>query len=110
MRPDILRLSQQETEFGWRSDFSTVFENGAMLTAGARVASIDIDFQRQLADDWIRYVYDASDDRPDPSQQYLLLTPEGIDSQLSAKEMRYAAYADYSFGLGPVTVTLGNPL
>ena len=36
-----------------------------------------------------------------------MLTPEGIDSQLAAKEMRYAAYADYSHAFGPVTVTPG---
>ena len=107
VRPDIFSLSQQETEYGWRSDFSTVFANGSMLTAGARAASIELDLQRSLSGDWIRYVFDASDDRPDPSRQYLVLTPQGIDSQLSAKEMRYAAYADYSFGLGPVTVTPG---
>ena len=107
VRPDILNITEQETEFGWRSDFTTVFGNGDMLSAGARVASIDIESTRKLSGDWIRYVYDASDDRPDPSQQYLVLTPEGIDSQLSAKEMRYAAYADYSLAFGPLTVTPG---
>jgi hypothetical protein len=107
VRPDIFNLTEQETEFGWRSDFSTVFGNGDLLTAGARVASIDIDSTRTLSGDWIRYVFDESDDRPDPSQQYLVLTPEGINSQLSAKETRYAAYADYSHAFGPVTVTPG---
>ena len=107
VRPDIFRMTEKETEVGWRSDFSTVLGNGDLLTAGVRVASIDIDSARSLSGDWIRYVFDDSDDRPDPSQQYIVLTPEGINSQLSGKETRYAAYVDYSHAFGPVTVTPG---
>ncbi len=107
VRPDIFQLAQKESEYGWRSDFSTTFDNGAMFTAGARVASIDLDYDRRLNGDWIRYAFDDSDFRPDPSQHYVVLTPEDVDSRLSAREMRYAAYADYSFPIGAVTITPG---
>jgi hypothetical protein len=107
VRPDILRLTEKETELGWRGDFSTVLSNGGIVSAGARVASVELEFDRRLAGDWIRYVYDATDDRPDPSQQFIVLTPDGINSQLNAKETQYAVYADYSHPIGPVTLTPG---
>lgn len=107
VRPDILRIAEKETEYGWRSDFSTVLANRGIVSAGLRVTRVDLEFDRRLAGDWIRYVYDASDDRPDPSQQFIVLTPEGIDSRLNAKATQYAAYADYAHPIGPVTVTPG---
>jgi hypothetical protein len=107
IRPDILSLAEKETELGWRGDFSTVLPTGGIVSAGARVASVELDFDRRLADDWIRYVYDGSDDRPDPSQQFIVLTPDDINSQLNAKETQYAVYTDYSHPFGAITVTPG---
>lgn len=106
-RPDILSLAQKETEFGWRGDFSTVLPGGGIVSAGARVSRVELEFDRRLAGDWIRYVYDGSDDRPDPTQQFIVLEPEDINSQLNAKETQYAVYTDYSHPFGPVTVTPG---
>lgn len=107
VRTDILRVAEKETEYGWRSDFSTVLPNRGIVSAGLRVARVELEFDRRLAGDWIRYVYDASDDRPDPSQQFIVLTPAGINSQLNAEATQYTAYADYSHPFGPVTVIPG---
>ena len=50
-----------------------------------------------LDGDWIRYVYDADDVRPDPGQRYIVLTPENIDASLDRKATSYAAYVDQVF-------------
>ena len=107
-REDILRIEERETEVGWRSDFSTLLGSDGIFSAGARVARVDLDFDRRLSGDWTRYVYEQSDFRADPTQQYIVLTPEEYDSSLSAAETQIAAYADYAWTtLGDFTWTPG---
>jgi len=107
VREDILRIREREKEMGWRSDFSTLLGSNAIFSAGARVARVDLDFDRRLSGDWTRYVYEASDFRADPTQRYIVLTPGEYDSALSAKETQLAAYADYAWTVGNVTWTPG---
>jgi len=107
VREDILRINERETEIGWRSDFSTVLGSDGLFSAGARVARVDLDFDRLLSDDWIQYVYDQSDFRPDPAQQYIVLTPEEYNSTFSASGTQVAAYADYAWTRGEFTLTPG---
>ncbi|MCC2658718.1 MAG: TonB-dependent receptor [Panacagrimonas sp.] len=106
-REDILRIKERETEYGWRSDFSTLLGPDGIFSAGARVARVELDFDRRLTDDWIRYVYEDSDFRPDPAQQYIVLTPEEYDSELSAEDTQMAAYTDYAWTIGDFTWTPG---
>lgn len=107
IRENILHIEERETEIGWRSDFTTMLGSDGIFSAGARVARVDLDFDRRLDGDWIRYVYEQSDFRPDPTQQYIVLTPEEYDSSLSAAETQLAAYADYAWTLGDFTWTPG---
>ena len=107
VRPDILRLAEEQREIGWRGDFSTVLKSGGIVSLGARASNIDLEFDRRLAGDWVRYVYDSSDDRPNPAQQFLVLTPAGVNSTLDAKTTRYAVYADYSHPIGAFTLIPG---
>jgi hypothetical protein len=107
VRENILRIEEGETEIGWRSDFTTMLAEDGIVSAGVQVARVDLDFDRRLSGDWIRYEYDQSDFRPDPSQQYIVLTPEEYNSTLSAAEMRIAAYADYAWTIGDFTWTPG---
>ena len=107
VRPDILRLAEEQREIGWRGDFSTVLKSGGIVSLGARVSNIDLEFDRRLAGDWVRYVYDSSDDRPNPAQQFLVLTPAGVNSTLDAKTTQYAVYADYSHPIGAFTLIPG---
>jgi hypothetical protein len=78
-----------------------------VFSAGAHLARVDLDFDRRLSGDWIRYVYDQSDFRADPDQRYIVLTPEEADSTLSATETRISAYADYAWTIGDFTWTPG---
>jgi hypothetical protein len=107
VREGILDLREEETETGWRSDLNVVMPSGGVLTAGALIARADLEFDRRLAGDWIRYVYDANDFRMDPAQQYIVLTPDDFDSSLNAAETRIAAYADYTWNIGDFSLTPG---
>jgi outer membrane receptor for ferrienterochelin and colicin len=107
VRENILRIKERETETGWRSDFSTLLGADGIFSAGARIARVDLDFDRRLAGDWTRYVYEQSDFRADPTQQYIVLTPEEYDSTLNAAETQIAAYADYAWTVGDFTWTPG---
>jgi outer membrane receptor protein involved in Fe transport len=107
VRENILGIKERETEFGWRSDFSTVLGSGGIFSAGTQLARVDLDFDRRLSGDWTRYVYDQSDFRDDPTQHYIVLTPEEFNSTLNAAETRLAAYADYALSIGDFTWTPG---
>lgn len=106
-REDILRVRERETEYGVRSQFSTPLGPDGLFSAGAHVARVDLDFDRRLSGDWIRYVYEPTDFRPDPAQRYIVLTPAAYDSTLSAMETQVAAYADYAWSTGDFTWTPG---
>ena len=106
-RPEILTIAERERELGWRGDFASVLTSGNTVTAGVRVTRVNLDFDRRLAGDWIRYVYDASDFRPDPAQRHIVLTPEQTNAVLDAEATQLAAYADYSHALGDMTLTPG---
>jgi hypothetical protein len=107
VRDDILGLSEAERELGWRIDFTDVRPSGDGFSLGARVARLELDFETRLAGDWIRYVYDRNDFRPDPATKYIVLTPQRIDSRYEEAVTEAAAYADYSWKRGSFTVTPG---
>ena len=52
-----------------------------------------------LREDWIRYVYRSTDPRP-PGQDFIILTPENVDSRFSQSETSYAVYGEQVFELG----------
>lgn len=107
VRDNILRIKEREKVIGWRSDFSTMLGPNGILSAGAQVARVDLDFDRRLSGDWIRYEYDQSDFRADPAQRYIVLTPGQYNSTLNAAKTRSAAYADYAWKTGNITWTPG---
>ncbi|MGJ4728118.1 TonB-dependent receptor [Luteimonas sp. SDU101] len=96
VREDILTVTEDETELGWRSDFATPNRWGT-FSAGVQATRIELDYATALDGDWIRYVYDSDDSRLDPAQRYLVLTPEAIDSNLARTATSYAAYVDQAF-------------
>ena len=107
VREEIVDLREEETEIGWRGDINVVTPSGGILTAGTLVSRVDLEFERRLVDDWIRYVYDANDFREGPAQRYIVLTPAEFDSRLSASATRLAAYADYTWNIGDYSITPG---
>ncbi|QIL89298.1 TonB-dependent receptor plug domain-containing protein [Microbulbifer sp. SH-1] len=99
VREDIITIGEGEKEIGWRSDFETVNQWG-VFSAGVRVTQTELDYNTVLDGDWIRFVYDDDDFRPDPDQRYIVLTPENLDSSLNEKATSYAGYVEQVFELG----------
>ncbi len=99
VREDIITVDEEETEIGWRSDFSTNNRWGE-VSIGLRLADLDLDFSTTVEDDWIRYEYDSDDFRPDPAQRYIVLTPANTDSEFSRSELQYAAYVEQVLSAG----------
>ena len=106
LREDVLTVVENEQEIGWRGDFSV--ESGlGLLSMGARVSRINLDYQTRLSGDFTVYVYDQNDFRPDPNQKFVVLTPARFNSTFDAKETRYSAYADHAFIAGDITLRPG---
>ncbi|MBV2129636.1 TonB-dependent receptor [Arsukibacterium indicum] len=106
VRENIITIGEAETEIGWRSDFEAMNKWG-MFSAGIRLTQIELDYSTVLDGDWIRFVYDDDDFRPDPQQRYIVLEPGNINSAIRQKETNYAGYVeqifqhgDWDFGAG----------
>ncbi|MGP9800764.1 TonB-dependent receptor [Rheinheimera sp. NSM] len=99
LRENIITIGEDETEIGWRSDFETVNQWG-LFSAGVRVTQIELDYNTVLDGDWIRFVYDDDDFRPDPQQRYIVLEPGNINSAINQKETSYAGYVEQVFQFG----------
>lgn len=106
VRENILNLTENEREIGWRGDYTTPTPWG-VLSMGARYSRVELDFDTRLDGDWIRYVYDQDDFRADPLQKFVVLTPSRINSAFTAKESRISGYVDHAFYVGDVTVRPG---
>ncbi|MDP2715220.1 TonB-dependent receptor [Rheinheimera sp.] len=99
VREDIITIAEAETEIGWRSDFETMNQWG-VFSAGVQLTQIELDYSTVLDGDWIRFVYDDDDFRPDPQQRYIVLEPGSINSAIKQKETSYAAYVEQVFQRG----------
>lgn len=106
VREDIITIGEAETEIGWRSDFETVNQWG-VFSAGLQMTDIDLDYDTVLDGDWIRFVYDDDDFRPDPDQRFIVLTPENINASLNRRETSYAGYVDQVFDYGTWDIRTG---
>lgn len=91
----LITITEDEKELGWRSDFTTQNRWGTG-GAGLRITQIDADYETLLREDWIRYVYRSSDPRP-PGQDFIVLTPDNVNSRFQAREISYAAYGEQVF-------------
>ena len=108
VRHDILDVREAEREYGWRGDFSYVTASDHRLSTGARVTRVELDYDIHLDGPWTRFVYDRNDFRPDPSQRFIVLEPEFVNSRFRDTAIRTALYADYGWTVGSrVTVTPG---
>ena len=95
VREDIIRLTEEETEIGWRSDFNMLNRFG-QFSAGGRVSSIDVDYETALNEPWIRYVYRSEDPRP-PGQNFIVLQPDEVNSRLDESELNWAIFTEQIF-------------
>jgi hypothetical protein len=98
VRERLITVDEKETEIGWRSDFSWLNRFGP-ASLGLRVVQTDVDYATFLREDWIRFVYRSTDPRP-PGQDYIVLTPDNVNSAFAGKETNYSAYAEQIFEFG----------
>ncbi|MDO3384392.1 TonB-dependent receptor [Gilvimarinus sp. SDUM040013] len=102
----IITARQDDTEFGWRLDFS--YDNSlGRFSAGTRLSQSDLTLERFIDGPWNRYEYDTDSFRPNPEQQYVVLTGAGVDTNFSADALQYAAYFDQELSLGIFDVRAG---
>ncbi|MEM7053161.1 MAG: TonB-dependent receptor [Pseudomonadota bacterium] len=95
VREDIIRLTEKETEFGWRSDFSVLNRFG-QFNAGSRVSNVSVDFETELNEPWARFVFRSDDPRP-PGQNFIVLQPEDVNSRLDESELNWAVFTEQTF-------------
>lgn len=96
VREDIITSLREETEIGFRTDFTTWNSYGE-FNAGARFSQTDLTFNIALDDDWQRFEYDSDDFRASPEQRFVVLTPESLNSALDETSRLYTLYADQTF-------------
>lgn len=106
VREDIITIDEDETEIGWRSDFQTTNRLG-VFSAGLLVNQVELDYATVLDGNWTRFVYDSDDFRANPSQRFIVLTPQSINASLKRTEVNYAAYVDQVFELGDWDIRTG---
>jgi hypothetical protein len=106
VREGILRSSGKETEIGFRSDYSDINQYGKFV-AGIRLAYIDLDFSRSLADDWIQYQYDSQDAPQDPNQRFVILTPAQINTDYTDSALLSAGFIEQNFDYGDLSYRAG---
>ena len=109
VRTNIVSLTEAEREMGWRGDYTTPTPWGD-LAVGARYTRVQLDLATRLAGDWIRYVYDRDDFRPNAAQKFVVLTPTRFNAAFRAREARTAVYADHTFYVGDISIRPGARL
>ena len=96
VRNNILSSVREETEIGFRSDY-TYWNAFGEFNIGARISQTDLNFSISLDDDWIQYEYDTADIKDNPLQRYIVFTPDTFNSRLDQKSRLYSLYADQTF-------------
>ncbi len=103
---DLITITEDETEIGWRSDFTWRSRFGP-ASAGLRLTHIDAVLSTSLRQDWNRYVFRTTDPRPE-GQNYITLTPETINSAYSEAQTSYAVFAEQVFEFDWVDIRAGG--
>ena len=96
VRDSILSSTREEGEFGWRSDYNRDNLLGA-FQAGVLLRHIDLSFSLALDDDFIVHIFDQDDFRPDPTQNFIVLTPDTINNRFETEYTSFSAYTDQTF-------------
>ena len=97
--PAVLSIREEESEFGIRSDL-TINNLLGELKSGLRLTRLDADYRTGLSEQTLRYVYDQNDFRGDPNQQFIVLSPEFVNSEYQADEISYGAYVEQDAEMG----------
>ncbi|WP_177168877.1 TonB-dependent receptor [Thalassotalea agarivorans] len=106
VREGLLTLSEVEEEFGLRLDFQ-YFNDWGTFTSGVELSRIDLSFGQTLTEDWLQFIYSVDDFRPDPTQRYIVLTPDEMNAAYDVDTTRAALFADQLFELDAWSFNIG---
>ena len=102
----LVTSQNDETEYGWRVDYSVDNPLGR-AELGFRLVELELLLRRELSENWIRYEYNQNDFRPNPDQRFIVLTPETTNTEYRDSGLQSVIYADQEFALGPLDMRLG---
>ncbi len=85
-----------ESEIGSRGVFTAMLRPTFTINAGWEVSQSDYDLSRVQNGLDTLYVYDQDDSRPDPSQRFLVTTPEQIGAEYDDNSYQLAGFAEFS--------------
>jgi hypothetical protein len=105
-RPNIISSLREESEAGWLLDYGVDNRLGR-FSAGFSLSQIDYKASIALNGDWNYFEFEEGDFRPNLSPQYLLLTPELVNSRYEESGSLQAVYINQSIQAGPVELRAG---
>ena len=105
---DIFDISEVQDEYGLRSAFTFLPGNHSSITVGIDVKQERYDYSLVQNGLDTLYSFDADDFRPDPSQKFLIRTPEQVNYDFDQEQLFFDSYVQTSFRpIVPLTVNFG---
>lgn len=95
---DFRKIENKQQEAGYRSIFTQRGKH-ITFTAGADVDRVNIDYDRRLKHTDTLYSFLPTDYRPNPAQNYLILTPDRFNAVFKDAAWNVSGYLDLSFTL-----------
>ncbi|MEM6638327.1 MAG: TonB-dependent receptor plug domain-containing protein [Pseudomonadota bacterium] len=95
VRENLIRVSENEREIGWRSDYRQPNRLGE-FNGGFRVVQVDADFETTLREPWTRFVYNTDDPRP-PGQDFIVLQPADVNARFDDSATSWALFGEQLF-------------
>lgn len=87
----------KENELGVRSIFTYLLNEKSTLTTGFEVSRTSINLVRRQTGLDTLYFYDQNDFRPDPSQKFIIRSPEFVNADFDDSKTILAAFNEFSF-------------
>jgi hypothetical protein len=107
VRDDIYDRTVNEHTFGIKSDMTLSFNSNTSLFAGIESKRNDYRYTMFMNGIDTLYVFDKSDSRPDPAQDYIIISPQQCNQNNNFISNYYAGYAEVSLKSNLLTVNPG---
>lgn len=104
--PDLFAQTENETAIGWHSDLRMENAFGPVML-GFRLSQTQADYQIDLKENWVRYIFDRDDYRVNDDQKYLLLEPRFVNAKLQATIRQHALFSEQVFNFESLEIRAG---
>ncbi len=95
----IRKLNYSESKVGFRSIYTLKLKNNSTLIAGIDLDLSAIHSNRTLSRTDTVFVFNEFDYRPDPTQNFAIVSPQFFNASYSNTAFNMASYVSYSFQL-----------